>query len=132
MAVQEHDAAEADPRQGRTQVLDQGHEGRDADVNEPREADVRIRQRVADRWGDDGSDSPGDPPSDLLGYQHVGEQWPVWPVLLGGARRHDHGVVVAQERLDLRARHLAEEHGGWLHGTSFGQGAHSRVGVVSV
>ena len=64
----------------------------------------------------DRADLGGDPSGDLLRDEDVGQERAVRPVLLGGAGRHDHGLVLAQERLDLRAGHLAQEHGRRLHG----------------
>ena len=48
VAVEEDDPLEADRRERRAQVLDQRHERRDADVDDAREPDMRIRQGVVD------------------------------------------------------------------------------------
>ncbi len=61
------------------------HERRDADVDEPGEADVRIRQGVVDRRRDHGANLGRDSAGDLLWNQHVGQQRPVRTVLLGRA-----------------------------------------------
>ena len=111
MAVEQHDPAEADGGQAGDDVLDEGHERRDPDVDEPGEPDVRVRQAVVDRRGDDRADVRGHAPCDLGRDERIGEQRTVRAVLLGRADRHDHGVVVGEEPLHLGARHLAEEHG---------------------
>ena len=86
-------------------------------MDDAREPDVRVRERVVDRRRDDGVDRGRDPPRDLVRDEPVGEQRPVRAVLLGRADRDDHGLVlVGQERLDLGGGHLAEEHGLRLHG----------------
>ena len=81
----------------------------------PVKPDVRIRQRVVDRRRDDGAELGRDAARDLLRDEHVGQERPVRPVLLGRAGGHDHGVVLLQERFDLGVGHLAEKHGRWLH-----------------
>ncbi len=115
VAVEQHDPAEADGGQAGDHVLDEGHERRDPDVDEPGEPDVRVRQAVVDRRGDDRADVRGDAPCDLGRDERIGEQRTVRAVLLGRADRHDHGVVIGEETLHLGARHLAEEHGRRLH-----------------
>ena len=52
---------------------------------------------------------------DLLRNQHVGQQRPMRPVLLGRAGRHDHGVPGLEKRLDFRVGHFAEEYRCWFH-----------------
>src|SRR5437660_871187 len=76
---------------------------------------MRIRERVIDRRRHERPDLGGNPPGDLGRDHGIGEERSLGPVLLGRAGRDDDGVVVAEERLDLRAGHLAEKHGWWLH-----------------
>ncbi len=83
--------------------------------HETREPDVRVRQRVVDRRRDDGANLRRDPPRDFLRNQDVGQERPMRAVLLGRARRDDHGVVALEKGFDLESRHLAEEDGRRFH-----------------
>ena len=65
VAVQKDDALEARRGERRAQILDERHERRDADVDEPGEPDVRIRQRIVDRRRDDGAESWARPAAPL-------------------------------------------------------------------
>ena len=88
-------------------------------MHEAREADVRVRQRVVHRRRHDGANGGRDAARDLLRDEDVGHEREMRPVLLGRADRHDDGVMVLQEFLELGVRHLAEEYGRWLHAGSF-------------
>ena len=87
-------------------------------MHEAGEADVRIRQRVVDRRRDDGADRRRDAPGDLVGNQDIGEQRRVRAVLFRCAGRNDHRMMRFEKGLDFGIRHLAEEHGRWLHQSS--------------
>jgi hypothetical protein len=84
-------------------------------VHETRKADVWIRKRIAERRRHDGVQLRGRAPRDLLRDEHVGQQRAVRPVLLGGARGNDDGVVLLEKGLDLGIRHFPKEYGRWLH-----------------
>ena len=116
MSVQEHDAGETRRGERRAQIRNHRHERRNADMGQPDEADVRIRQGVIEWRSNHRPDLGGDPARDFLGNQHVGQERAVRAVLLGGPGRNDDGMARLQERLDFGIGHFAEKHRRWFHG----------------
>ena len=88
-------------------------------MHQAHEADVRVRQRIVDGRRHHRANGRRDAARDLLRNEHVGHEREMRPVLLGRADRHDDGVMVLQEFLDLGVRHFAQEDSGWLHAGSF-------------
>src|SRR4030095_12043724 len=80
------------------------------------ETNVRVRQRVVDRWRDDGVQPRRGPPRHFLRDQHVGEQRSVRTVLLGGAHGNDDRVMLLQKSVHFESGHLAQKNSRWLHG----------------
>ena len=115
MAVEEHDPGEPGGRERGGDVLDHGHERRDPEIDDTREADVRVRQPVVDRRRDERADTWRDPPGDLLRDEDVGQERAVRAVLLRRPGRDDDRLVVEEERLDLAVGHLTHEYGRRLH-----------------
>ena len=71
MAVEENDPLETHRGKGRAEILDERHERRYADVHQPLEAHVRIRQRVVDGGRHHGVDRRSRATCDLLRDVHV-------------------------------------------------------------
>ena len=115
MPVQEHDALEAGGGERDGHVLDQRHEGGNADLHQTRKPCVWIRQRIVDGWRHERAECRRGPARHFLRNQDVGQEREVRPVLFHGTDGDDDGVVRLQEGFDFGARHLAQEHGLRLH-----------------
>ncbi len=74
VAVQEDDSLHPHRRKADAEVLDHRHEGRNAQVNQASEADVRVAERVGQRRRDHRADRRRNTPGDLLRHQYVGGQ----------------------------------------------------------
>ncbi len=110
------------------EVLDEGHEGRDADVGQAGEADVGIGERIGERRCHDGAELRSGASRHFLRNEHVGGERRVRTVLLGGTDRNDHGVLRLQERFDLEGGHLSQKYRWRLHGS--GSSGEVRKGLL--
>ena len=111
VTVDEHDPPETDLGERERDVFDHGHERRNAQIRESLEATMSGGDAVVDGGRHQRVDLLRHSAANLGGDDDVGGKRAVWPVLLGGAGRHQHEIAAFEVFLDLSHGELGHEDG---------------------